>query len=221
MSGDLTLSQRVQAYFDSLDSTDDQGWAPGEREEFKEIRRGVSFIVDDVIGSREALTDKQLPGIEKLVAEMPDTVSHFLDDRYTRDVVSAVPGYVHRTMQLSRIVATRKASKITNTYLREATRTFILGLPQACVAMCRASLEQGLKENLSYQESEDKKGLGKLIEQARERNLIDNAGRELAKEVACAGNKVMHAAPADFEKAREVLYKVRGLLEDIYSKVSG
>jgi hypothetical protein len=71
---------------------------------------------------------------------------------------------------------------------------------------------------LGYQESEDRIGLSKLIEKARERGLIDDVGETIAREVACAGNKVLHAAPADFEKAQDVLYKLRGLLQELYSK---
>jgi len=65
--------------------------------------------------------------------------------------VDAVPGYVSRIMQLSRLEGTMIPSDITNGYMREAARTYIYGLPLATVALSRAALEQALKEKLGKQ----------------------------------------------------------------------
>lgn len=221
MSTDRTLSQEVQTYIEHLDWWNDKDLSTDERAEGEKSRKVVEVIVSDIIKSRETLSESQLAVVESLVQGDPDLIAGFLDEYYTRDGVDAVRGYVRRTMQLSRMAASRSASKTTNTYFREATRTFILGLPQACVAMCRAALEQGLKENLGYKDSETRDGLSKLIDKAHQQGLLDLLEKEIAGEVACAGNKVMHAAPADFERARETLYKLRGLLEGIYSRGNG
>ena len=74
-----------------------------------------------------------------------------LGEHYTRTFLDAVSGYVRRTLELSRIESSETPSPLTNTYIREATRAYILGLPQACIALCRAALEQDLKERLGYQ----------------------------------------------------------------------
>jgi hypothetical protein len=119
MTGDLTLSHQVQSFLDTLDWEDDYASSPEKRDEMQKIRAAIKLIVDDVRASRETLIDNALTGIEKLVAEMSDEFIGFLDDRYTREVVDAVPGYVKRTMQLSRLESSRIPSKITNGYLQE------------------------------------------------------------------------------------------------------
>ena len=220
MQRDPRLSEEVQTYIDALDlerRIDEKDLSTEERQESDKARAIVEIIVSEVIKSRESLGSGNLPAIESLVAREPELMEHFLDEHYTRQVTGAVSGYVRRTMQLSNMSTSRTASKITNTYLLEATRTYILGLPQACVAVCRAALEQGLKENLGYQGSDERISLRKLIAEAETKGLIDGVAREIASDIACAGNKVLHAGPADFDQARDILYKVRGLLQAIYS----
>lgn len=74
------------------------------------------------------ITDTKLEAVEQLVATAPNLVGDFLDDYFTREVISAVPGYVERTLQLSRLEAERLPSNVTNGYLKEAVRTYILGI---------------------------------------------------------------------------------------------
>src|SRR5262245_47826258 len=93
MTHDSTLSQLVQGYVDTLDWEDDGDTSPEEREQMIEIRRVIRVIVNDVIASRETLTDGKLAGIEKLVVQIPDAIASFLDDRYTRDLLRSIPGY--------------------------------------------------------------------------------------------------------------------------------
>jgi hypothetical protein len=54
-------------------------------------------------------------------------------------------------MKLSHLQAQEVPSQVTNTYVQEAVRTYILGLPLASVALSRAAMEQALKEGLGYQ----------------------------------------------------------------------
>ena len=165
----------MRAYIDVLDSEGDQGLTPKEREEASIGRQLVEWVVSEVVESRETLTAVPEPvslgetvsdsrgkdllklagllksRVEKIVEAEPDLIRDWLDERYTRELVDAVPDYVSRTLQFSRMEAKQVPSEVTNTYVREATRAYIMGLPQACVALCRAALEQGLKENLGYQ----------------------------------------------------------------------
>jgi len=105
----------------------------------------VEGIVSELINSRETLTEvveainpherltnsrlKDLVklAIEKLVETEPDLVKDWLDEYYTRELVDAVPGYVSRTLEFSRMEARRVPSKVRNTYVREATRAYIMG----------------------------------------------------------------------------------------------
>jgi hypothetical protein len=217
MTRDATLSQLVQGYLDTLDWEDDADTSPQERDELNEARRVVKIITDDVVASRETLTDGKLAAIEKLVVQMPDAIASFLDSRYTRDLIAAVPGYVRRTMELSRLESSRLPSKITNGYLREAVRTYIFGLPQASVALCRAALEQALKESLKLQGVPTFLRFNSLLEKAEKQKIIDCQIRQMAREIADAANDVLHEKPTDIKQASEVLLKLRGVLQHLYS----
>ena len=128
-----------------------------------------------------------------------------------------MPGYVKRTLQLSRLNSINFPSKTTNGYLQEAVRTYILGLPQASVALSRAAMEQALKENLGRQLSGDFITFQKLLEEARKWNILDRTMELCARDIANAGDSVMHEKPTTIPQALEVLAKLRGLLQHIYS----
>src|SRR5690348_14639643 len=112
------LSQEVQTFIDSWPH--DSDLPREEHEENEKIRRVVRATVDDIIASREMVTEGKFAPFEKMLATTPDLIDELLDERFTRDVVSAVPGYVRRTMQLSRLEGCRIPSKMTNRYLQEA-----------------------------------------------------------------------------------------------------
>jgi hypothetical protein len=141
----MSLSQDVECYIEDLDSD-----LSAEERKANHI---VEAIVSDIIDSREVLGSGKLDSLESFLHTKPGLVKDLLDERFTRQMVTAVRGYVARTLALPRLRAARTPSQVTNSYVREATRSYILGLPQACVALCRAALEQALKEHLGYQES--------------------------------------------------------------------
>ncbi len=191
---------------------------PQERDEMREIHRVVDLIVDDVIASRETLTDGKLAAIEKLVAQMPEAIESFLDSRYTRGVVTAVRGYVRRTMELSRLEGSRVPSKVTNAYLREAVRTYIFGFPLASIALSRAALEQALKEELGHQGKQIFVNMNNLFDEAERAGLIDAVVRETARKIASEADAVLHEKPADLAKAYKVLLMLRGVLKHLYTE---
>jgi predicted translin family RNA/ssDNA-binding protein len=217
MTQEATLSQQVRGFLDTLDWEDDHDSSPEEREEMVKIRATVKVIVDDLIASRETLTDNRLKAIEKLVAEMPDAFKGFLDDRYTRKVIDAIPGYVRRTMELSRLEGSRIPSKITNGYLEEAVRTYIFGFPQASIALSRAALEQALKEELGHQCVKTFLDMNSLLDEAEGLGTIDGVIRKTARKIASEADAVLHEKPADPAKAYEVLVMLRGVLQHIYA----
>jgi hypothetical protein len=218
MTGDLTLSHQVQSFLDTLDWEDDHDSSHEEREEMQKIRAAVKLIVDDVRTSRETLTDNKLAGIEKLVAQMPDAFVGFLDDRYTREVIDAVPGYVRRTMELSRLEGSRIPSRITNGYLKEAVRTYIFGFPQASIALSRAALEQALKEELGHQGTKIFLDMNSLLDEAEGLGAIDAVIRRAARKIASEADAVLHEKPADLAKAFDVLLMLRGVLQHVYAE---
>jgi predicted translin family RNA/ssDNA-binding protein len=169
-----------------------------------------------VIDSRETFTDGKLASIEKLVDQMPEAIESFLDDHYTRKLVTAVPGYVRRTLELSRLEGSRVPSKTTNSYLREAVRTYIFGFPQASIALSRAALEQALKEQLGHQGRQIFLKMEQLLDEAEGARIIDSVIRQTAREVADEADAVLHEKPSELIKAYNCLLKLRGVLTHVY-----
>lgn len=221
MADDYPLSRHLQSYIDTLDWEGKHDIPPEEREEAKKAENVVELIVDDIIASRETLTDNKLATIEKHFEETPDLIRDLLDERFTRDVVHAVPGYVTRLLELSRLEGSVIPSEVTNGYLREAVRTYVLGLPQACIALCRAALEQCLKENVGYRtrlpmhDSKEKFG---LLTESQSAGVLDHQAREDSEYVVNQANIVLHEKPADLERAYQVLLKLRGVLQHVYAE---
>lgn len=218
MGRDLTLSQHLQSYIETLDWEGGHDLRPEERAEAQRARKIIETIVDDLISSRETLSDNKLACAEKLVEADPDLIKGCLNERFTRDLLDAVPGCVNRMMELSRLQVSRVASRMTNAFLQEAVRTYVFGLPQASVALSRAALEQALKENLGYQGQPTYVVMRDLLEEAEGAGVIDSALRRMARRVADEADAVLHEKPADIATAYEVLLLLRGILQHIYSE---
>lgn len=217
MAEDFPLSQHLQSYIDTLDWERKRDTPPEEREEAKESERIIKLIVDDIISSRETLSDNKLATVEKLFEETPNLIGDLLDERFTRDVIDAVPGYVKRLLELSRLQGSAIPSKITNGYLREAVRTYIFGFSQASIALSRAALEQALKEELGHQSRKLFIEMKDLLDEAEGAGVIDGVIRKAARKIATEADDVLHEKPADLKKAYEVLLNLRGVLQHIFS----
>ena len=214
---DLRLSEEVQTYIDVLKNEGDRAKSPEQRLEDRKLNKLVEIMIDDIIKSRETIIDSKLKKLETLVETSPELIEDFLDDRFTVEAVDGVQSSVKRLMKLSRLEAVRLPSKVTNGYLREAVRTYLFGFPQASIALSRAALEQALKENLGHQLSGEFRSMDELLKEARKYKLLDRTMELCARDVAKAGDGVLHEKPTTDSKALEVLDKLRGLLQHIYS----
>lgn len=211
----MSFSQDIQSHIKENDDLSDLSLQ--EREEITEGRKFAREIFSEVLRSRETLGEVQSKVIESMVRSNPDLIADCLDEFFTREVIKAVPAYVLRTLQWSQMEATLTPSTATNTYIREATRTYILGFPQASIALCRAALEQGLKERLGRQPSGGFIKFQDLLKEARRWHLLDGVTEKIARAVANAADDVLHEKPADISEARDVLDQLRGVLQHIYS----
>jgi hypothetical protein len=154
--------------------------------------------------------------IEELSESTPELIKDILDERFTRDFVHLVSGCVERLLQLSRLEGSRIPSKITNGYLREAVRAYVLGLPQASVALSRAAMEQALKENIGYQSTGTFVRMNDLLDEAEGADVIDPTIRIAARSVADEADDVLHEKPTSLDKAYDVLLNLRGILQHLY-----
>lgn len=218
MGDDLAFSSRVLSFIDSENSLEESEVPAEERTDFKKWKRISELLVDYFISSRETLASSKFPEIEQLLQAAPEAMEHFLDVRFTRDLVQEAPRFVERLMKLSRLAATTPASNVTNAYMREAVRTYAAGLPLASVALCRAALEQSLKEGMGYQSTRTFVTMNDLLDEAESANVIrDTAIRLMAREVANLADDVLHETPTSLSVAYETLVKLRGVLQHIYA----
>jgi hypothetical protein len=181
-----TFSQYVQDHIDNYDEDFVNELEPEERPEHEGDKKLVRAVVAYFLGSRATIFAASMDVFSKfeaLVQTVPDVVAAFLDEHYTRQLIAGVPGYVERTMEFSRMEAERVPSEVTNTYLREAVRTYIFGLPQACVALSRAALEQALKETLGRQGSGEHVSFQYLVGQAETWGVLDKTASRTARKL--------------------------------------
>ena len=218
MPRDLRLSEEVQTYIDVLKNEGDRGKSPEQKREDWKLNKIVEIMIDDIIKSRETITDNRLNKLEVLVETSRDLIEDFLDDRFTVEAVDGVQSSVKRLMKLSRLEALRLPSTVTNGYLREAVRTYIFGFPQASIALSRAALEQALKEGIGYQSTGTFVKMDDLLDEAETAGVIDGTIRKLARQVADEADDVLHEKAASESKAYDVLILLRGVLQHVYAE---
>jgi hypothetical protein len=212
----MALSEEVRNFIRDLDY-DDSGLTPEEYSELQEIRPQVLSDVANLIRSREVLGTGEPEGYDGFVENYPGTAQNLFDEHFTRVLVEGVPGYAARMLELSAMRCTRFPSQVTNVYLQEAVRAYVFGFPQASVALCRAALEQALKEGIGYQGTGTFVQMKDLLDEAESAGVIDKINRLCARRVADAADSVLHEKPIELSAAFEVLIQLRGVLQFIYS----
>lgn len=221
MPSNPTLSGELRDYIAHMESSYERDLPPDEAQEHERLERVAKVIVQYVLASRETVTRRTLQELEEVINKAPEAVSLFLDDYYTKTMLGEIGAYVARTLELTHMQAESCPSEITNTYLREATRTYVHGLPQACVALSRAALEQSLKDVLGHQLSGTYLTFQALVDDASKWGVLDKLTAKIARKLAKEGDAVLHERPTDLERASEVLIGVRRLVQQIYSSRGG
>ena len=114
-------------------------------------------------------------------------------------------------------------------YLGEATRCFLYGLHRACIALCRACLEEalsvkvkGTKEGMAalseYRHAHPKRELECLIAVAHNMGYLeDDFWLKEAHKIRMRGNDILHRETVKEENSKETLLKLRGILEHLFS----
>lgn len=150
---------------------------------------------------------------------VPEAVEEWLDEYFIREMIRKVPKMVERTMRLSNLGVEKAPPEQLNLYLQEASKCFVLGLPQASIALCRAALEQGIRERLKEVGVSPAGELSELIEMAARSKVLSGASLQLANEVRRAGNRALHYGSSTDKNASDVLLKVRLVLVDLFGRV--
>ena len=146
----------------------------------------------------------------------------FLNRFYCRDVLRQVPEIVERHQKLSQLILSEIGDRESFVYLSEAAKCYILGLPQAAIALSRAAVEAKLRNAVSkFLGSKTVRGAGlkEIINNFASRGrLLSTKGRELANKVRVAGDDVLHVTPSDSGSALAVIEAARAVILELEEK---
>ena len=145
-------------------------------------------------------------------AALVDAVQALVADRWFRHAaeieiadagVNRVSSALDRFIRLRPIKATREVPDRAVKYLREALDAYLFGFDAACIAFCRATCEQVLKDALvaakRYTEPQLKRerpSAGTLLRVAQQQRLLERSF-EAASRLTRRGDAVMHQFIAD------------------------
>lgn len=119
-------------------------------------------------------------------------------------------------MRLSQMLPRKMPSAATNMYLKEATKSYIFGLWQGCIALSRAAIEEGLRGEVANELTVRNPKLPDLITAAIRLRLVDDEHARMAGQVEMAGNQVLHEKPSNENQGLAVLAAVRNVLLHLY-----
>jgi hypothetical protein len=182
--------------------------------------------ITDAVRAREELGAPTPEKLEALLANWTDDHDR-VTDYYLLWLASRFPGIVSRAEQPSAIPARGNVPETVQRYFLEATRSFILGQYIACLVVCRAAIELALRDfllrhgketDLERLEAERRDGFSARLDLARSLgkwnlNFTLNTAREISK----AAGTVLHAREISAEKCKEMFFKARGVLKDLYA----
>lgn len=181
-----------------------------------QARKMLDAWLRELVEWRKTFAPKSAPEWDEIV-----TAPVILDELYCRDLLQAVPGIVERTRNLSQLTLPELGDPDSITYLKEASNCYILGLPQAAVALARAAVETRLRAASSRVFGKTAVRAAEFIQiidtfAARGR-LLSREGQGLAHKVREAANQVLHERPTNsaaalsvIEAARTVILQLRG-----------
>jgi hypothetical protein len=214
MSFDWRMSTYLKEHLEELD----EGVA-GERGEDKdEGLRDASLLAAELLAPHLAFAGKAINrNWVSLKKATPDAVEMFLDECYTRQLLSLIPQLVRRTMKLGIIIADEITPAAANVFLHEASRAYVFGFWQACIALARAAVEEALREQFKAKfGTQTNASLDQLAETCTRSRILDKAHADLAGRVRESGNRVLHGKPSNEKQAWASLTAARGVLAYLF-----
>jgi hypothetical protein len=115
-----------------------------------------------------------------------------------------------RYITLRPVTVGRQLPEEARPYVREAIRTFMFGFDPACIALCRAALEQVIKDSLvargtftTAQLKVERPTAGRMLELAKRAGLLQSA-YVAAKQVIDRGDTLMHGRVSEPQLLRDM-----------------
>jgi hypothetical protein len=181
--------------------------------------------------AREEGVEPQFDGLSKKVTNTAtEQAKNNTELHYAHELVKVLERIRKWTFILSAPPIVGKVPEKLIWYLGEATRCFLYGLHRACIALCRACLEEalsvkvkGTKEGTAtlsgYRQTHPKEGgLECLIAVANNMGYLeDDIWIKQAHKIRKRGNDILHSETVKEENSNETLRDLRGILEHLFS----
>lgn len=206
------LSKELASFIDHWDHFENS-----EDSEDREAREFFERVVRIATHSVESLSEQWIQKLHILLRQDQDHFRSVMDDFYSRKAVEGIGATVKRFLRLEPALVAEVPQKDIVLYLEQATRCYLYGLSQACVALSRAAIEIALDEKLAKKRLVPDRTLQKKIKQAQKVGLITEEAAVLADRVRIAGKTVLHKKPVSDQVARDTLDAARGALVRFYS----
>jgi hypothetical protein len=184
------------------------------------VQDGFDHMRRQLVGWRKTFAPKDKAALFQASNVMMSPV--MLDELYSRDLLREVPKIVERTRSLSQVALSNVLERESFVYLREAANCYILGLPQAAVALARAAIEVPLRSAASQQfgaAAVGDAGLFKIIDDYAVRGrLLSRTGLNLAHKVRIAADTVLHEQATTTDNALETIEAARAVIVELEAK---
>ena len=138
------------------------------------------------------------------------------DEVYSKALLEKVPKMAERTVRVGVLSTREPLAGGANLCLREATRSYVLGLWDAACALSRAALEEALEDRLTRLFGSAKGKLDELITSAERSKILDRAHADRAGRIQRRGNMVLHQRQAVEEDAWKAITDLRAVLAHLY-----
>lgn len=188
-----------------------------EDEESREARNFFEKAIRIATRSVESLSEQWIEKLQVLLREDQDHFRSAIDDFYSRKAVQGIRATVNRFLGLEPALVAEVPQKDIVLYLEQATRCYLYGLSQACVALSRAAVEIALDGKFVRHRVFPNGTMEMKIKQAQKLRLITEEAAILVDKVRVAGKTVLHKKPVSDEVARDTLDSARGALVRFYS----
>jgi hypothetical protein len=177
---------------------------------------------------QEAGSGGATPAWKEIQCALDGQQNDLLRAAFAIELLELVEPAVLRATYLRECVVTTVSSEDADCYLDEATRCYFFGLFTACAVMCRAVLEEAIKEKLPAALARQVRSryrnaatLGNLLHEVNN-NLqltgIDADFPRVANQVNDAGKKAVHHGLLSEDEARDCLQNARGALQLLLRK---
>lgn len=182
----------------------------------------------EILNAREQLSQPQMADFDDFLAlHAGEGLSELLASEIANRLGKLYPKMLRRAEKLRALPARREFPGQIQDYLKEATRCYLFGQFAACLFVCRAAIEMGLRdylrrvgmtaqlEELSVNHADGVCGLIKLAESLSRWDLKPVLSS--AKTINHYASKGLHDKPPDQERCKDLYIETRGVLKELYS----